>query len=165
MFELATKHWGKESSETSMNYSRIEWIKNQCKNYFYNGGMNKFDEREKYFIKKDNVELDDSLIENKIKTSIDSKINILDVGSCYNPFKAEELFAVTAIDIAPYSEDVIKCDFLNLKVKDKLMFSDKSLIEIPKNYYDAVIFSLFLEYIPCSKQRKSSILYKVNKLT
>ncbi|XP_058804992.1 S-adenosylmethionine sensor upstream of mTORC1 isoform X2 [Phymastichus coffea] len=80
-----------------------------------------------------------------------------DVGSCYNPFRHDDLFSVTAIDIAPYSKDVIKCDFLNLKIDNQTVYSEDRgmLYEMQKESFDAVIFSLFLEYIPCPKQRFS----------
>lgn len=155
MYHLATDHWKKETLETSLTFCRIEWIKKHCKNYFLDGGMEKFNEKEEYLVKKDNIELRNVLIKKQIKTSIDSKLEILDVGSCYNPFKAEDLFSVTAIDIAPYSKDVIKCDFLNLKIENKKLFSGESLVEMPKNSFDAIIFSLLLEYIPCPTQRFS----------
>lgn len=155
MFQLATEYWKKENVETSLSYCRIEWIKKKCKHYFLYGGMKKFDDKEEYLIRKDRVESNQTLEEKKIETLIDSKINILDVGSCYNPFKTEDLFSVTAVDLAPYSEDVVKCDFLNLKVDSARIFSDKSLLELPKNSFDAVIFSLLLEYIPCPEKRFS----------
>jgi 25S rRNA (adenine2142-N1)-methyltransferase len=154
MYQLANEHWIKESKITSITYCRIEWITRQCIDYFFKGGMNKFDNIEEYLFNK-YIQIQNKKLIKNIKTLIQSKVNILDVGSCYNPFKAENKFAVTAIDIAPYSSDVIQCDFLSLKVDKKKFFSqDKTILsELPKNSFDAVIFSLFLEYLPCPKQR------------
>ncbi|XP_014234402.1 probable methyltransferase BMT2 homolog [Trichogramma pretiosum] len=154
MHKLATQHWTQNSTDLSLNYSRIEWIKNQIKNYFLYQGVEKFDNKEISLMKSTLQEQEN--IELRIKTSYNSKLDILDVGSCYNPFENESFFNVTPIDIAPYSEDVIKCDFLNLKVDNQKTFSnDGELIELPKNSFDAVIFSLLLEYIPCPKLRFS----------
>ncbi|XP_011503705.1 PREDICTED: probable methyltransferase BTM2 homolog [Ceratosolen solmsi marchali] len=115
MYELANKYWTYESKNTSVTYCRIEWIKQQCKDYFFNGKMNEFDAREEYLFKKNIQILNKNFNIKNIKTTVSSTISVLDVGSCYNPFKTENKFSVTAIDIVPYSNDVIKCDFLNLK--------------------------------------------------
>lgn len=156
MYQLATQHWGTKSDVTPpLSYCRIEWIKNQCKDYFTKGGMNRFDDKEKHLMHIVNVEEIEKVEIKPVQTTLEEKINVLDVGSCYNPFSNDSLFSVTAIDIAPYSKDVIKCDFLNLKVNDNKRYSEdrETLIEMPKNSFDAVIFSLVLEYIPCPKQR------------
>ncbi|OXU29011.1 hypothetical protein TSAR_005139 [Trichomalopsis sarcophagae] len=156
MYQLATEHWVEKSKTSApLTYCRVEWIKHQCKEYFFNGGMKKFDDKEVHLLNKDTEELNKIDYSTKIKTTIDSKINVLDVGSCYNPFSSEHLFSVTAIDIAPYSKDVTKCDFLNLNVGNAKIFleSEQALIELPKNSFDAVIFSLLLEYIPSPEQR------------
>lgn len=153
MYQLATEHWGQQSKDAApLTYCRIEWIKNQCKHYFFHGEMRKFDDKEKSLLKdieESNINVD------SIETATETKVNILDVGSCYNPFSKEERFNVTAIDIAPYSKDVTRCDFLNLKIESAktLSVDGNVLCELPKNSFNAVIFSLFLEYIPCPEQR------------
>ena len=155
MYQLATEHWGQQSKSTvPLTYCRIEWFKNQCKNYFFHEGMKKFDDKEKYLLSKNINEIDNFQM-NNIETSIEDKINILDVGSCYNPFSTEDQFCVTAIDIAPYSNDVIKCDFLNLQIGTKRTLSENNsaLVEMPINSFDAIVFSLLLEYIPCPEKR------------
>ncbi|XP_058804991.1 S-adenosylmethionine sensor upstream of mTORC1 isoform X1 [Phymastichus coffea] len=157
MYQLATQHWAIKPKEMDpISYCRIEWIKNQCKHYFTERGMKKFDEKEKHLMRNFVQELED-LESVQIKTIIEPKICVLDVGSCYNPFRHDDLFSVTAIDIAPYSKDVIKCDFLNLKIDNQTVYSEDRgmLYEMQKESFDAVIFSLFLEYIPCPKQRFS----------
>lgn len=82
------------------------------------------------------------------------RIRLLDVGSCYNPFSAFAEFEVTAIDIAPAQESVRYCDFLEVPLGSDFGGDTKSSIEsLPRSYFDAVVFSLLLEYMPSSEQR------------
>ncbi|CAH1980062.1 unnamed protein product [Acanthoscelides obtectus] len=107
------------------------------------------------------MEIFDYLEENPNKS-----YKLLDVGSCYNPFKKFQCFDTLAIDIAPAVEDVVKCDFLDLKVDEKLSISNtKCILELPKCSFNIVIFSLYLEYLPTPKQRLDSCLkaYKLLK--
>ena len=91
------------------------------------------------------------------------KIQVLDVGSCFNPFGQFSRFKSTAIDISPADESVMKCDFINVETSNEKEFAEKDEVKsLPKNFYDAVIFSLLLEYLPtprlrykaCEKARK-----------
>lgn len=154
MYQLATEHWSKKSKISEQTtFCRVEWIKNKCKEYFFNEGMKKYDEKEVCLLKKNIQNFND--VKN-IQTCIETKVKILDVGSCYNPFATEKnVFSVTAIDIAPYTDDVLKCDFLNLQIGSEKKYIDKNreLIELPEESFDVVIFSLLLEYIPCPEKR------------
>ena len=51
-------------------------------------------------------------------------------------------------------QTVLKCDFLNVEVGDK---PSHTVIEVRPHlcaeYYDVVVFSLLLSYMPCTKQR------------
>jgi len=89
------------------------------------------------------------------------KLKLLDVGSCYNPFrKFGDCYDITAIDLCPARgcEDVLKCDFLQLKVGDRRVENEESnsLIELKESSFDIVVFSFFLEYLPDRKQRIES---------
>lgn len=46
----------------------------------------------------------------------DRKIRLVDVGSCYNPFKHCTAFDTVALDLCPTDPSVYKCDFLNLEI-------------------------------------------------
>ncbi|XP_014206107.1 probable methyltransferase BMT2 homolog [Copidosoma floridanum] len=157
MYQLATKHWGQKSQSSEKISCRVEWIKSKCKDYFFNGGVDKYDEKEQHLLEKDTPESCRVERVENFEAWVISKITVLDVGSCYNPFATENSFIVTAVDIAPYSSDVLKCDFLNLNVgsERKVTECNNALIELPKNSCDVVIFSLLLEYIPCPDQRFS----------
>merc|ERR1711962_853876 len=48
----------------------------------------------------------------------DGRLLLLDVGSCFNPFKQFKQFSAVPVDISPATEDVIQCDFLNLKFNE-----------------------------------------------
>lgn len=80
-------------------------------------------------------------------------ILLLDVGSCYNPFSTFTDFRVTAIDIAPASNDVYKCDFLHVGLSEKFETTDNEIKALPVNTYHVVVFSLVLEYLPTAEQR------------
>ncbi|XP_076764582.1 S-adenosylmethionine sensor upstream of TORC1 [Xylocopa sonorina] len=173
MQKLATTYWMESDLITeSSTYSRIEWIKFQCKEYFLNGGMQKYDTREQDI----KLKIDTDIIEAAVATScntdehkktqpsecfdddfykLEQKILLLDVGSCYNPFQGLDMFEVTAIDLNGIPHRVSCCDFLNVQIgKEKLFSNDKQeILQLPENCFHVVVFSLFLEYLPCPKQR------------
>ncbi|XP_015593834.1 S-adenosylmethionine sensor upstream of mTORC1 [Cephus cinctus] len=153
MQQLATKYWAKNVADpTKQLQCRIQWIKKQCIEYFFNEGRERYQKREL------DIELKLTAITTKKKDSCSlnmEKLFLLDVGSCYNPFENMDQFHVTAIDLIPYSQNVLQCDFLNLNIRGNRIVNEetKTITELPMNFFDVVIFSLFLEYLPCPKQR------------
>ncbi|KAK2588838.1 hypothetical protein KPH14_001708 [Odynerus spinipes] len=172
MKDLATTHWkGNNTDSLSGTYCRIEWIKSQCKEYFFNGGKEKYSDRE-FGIKAkmgelsiDNTNKSTSLTSeqncytNKVLSNETNekftKVSVLDVGSCYNPFETETTFDVTAIDLVAAPPTVLQCDFLNINIgKEKILSIDKTqILQLPEESFDVVVFSLLLEYMPCPEQR------------
>ncbi|XP_014488271.1 PREDICTED: probable methyltransferase BTM2 homolog [Dinoponera quadriceps] len=167
MRELATKCW----TENYLNpkndtYCRMEWIKTQCKEYFLNGGKEKYDERERNISTKissgesssENFQIfNDShgYVENKLQNIYGRRVSLLDVGSCYNPLGNEDEFNVTAIDLTPATSAVLRCDFLNVMIGEKEIRSQdkREFRQLAVNSFDVVVFSLLLEYLPCPRQR------------
>lgn len=127
-----------------------EWMKNLTLDFFYNStGISK-----KYLRKL-------KTSKNESFKKEDDKITMLDVGSCFNPFKKYYEFDVTAIDLCPADDSVYKCDFLSISVFDSTecspslhidsqfkSSSDGTLAQLPKSYYDTVVMSLVLSYLP-----------------
>ncbi|XP_072748834.1 S-adenosylmethionine sensor upstream of mTORC1 [Anoplolepis gracilipes] len=163
MQKLATTYWADNNSKNG-TYCRMEWIKTQCKEYFLNGGKEKYDKRErdiqaKMALKKSDdenhiFEGDDIYTEDRLINSYERRISILDVGSCYNPLSVDDAFDVTAIDLIPMI-GVFRCDFLNVAIgKEKILSPDaREIHQLPVDSFDVVVFSLLLEYLPCPKQR------------
>lgn len=81
------------------------------------------------------------------------KLQLLDVGSCYNPFSCFDLFDTVALDISPAANSVNKCDFLNVPIGDELIKDGRTIKQLKELSFDVVVFSLLLEYLPNSKQR------------
>lgn len=85
----------------------------------------------------------------------DDKIRLLDVGSCYNPFKQFPEFDSIGIDLCPANESVLQCDFLSLSVepssKGEVLASPLKLL--PAQSFHVCVFSLLLEYLPAHGQR------------
>lgn len=173
MQKLATTYWMENNlNSKNFTYSRIEWIKSQCEEYFLNGGKEKYNVREEDIKLKIDANLertevrincsleqkkDDGMLncsDNNVQKSSD-KISLLDVGSCYNPFGSLDMFEVTAIDLNGISDKVLRCDFLNVQIGEgKLLSKDEDeVLQLPKDSFYVVVFSLFLEYLPCPKQR------------
>ncbi|XP_049859163.1 S-adenosylmethionine sensor upstream of mTORC1 [Schistocerca gregaria] len=165
MHTLATKFW-EQSNDPLVNGSsnRIQWVVTMCMNYFLNGGRVEelIKEVKKQSYCTENTSKSSLICENSIfnvspEKSME-KLKLLDVGSCYNPFSQFSVFQVVPIDLAPATPDVWECDFLNAKISD---YGHNSLTvqqiltqgEIPANFFDVVVFSLFLEYIPCPQER------------
>lgn len=161
MRDLALKHWEQNDlkSKTKAELrSRILWSINYCTEYFLKDEtITAIREREKRIL----IELGSEAKEQEIKVGTErkrdgDKIDLLDVGSCYNPFNKFVNFRVTAIDIAPAVADVFECDFLNVNVESTLTRStdnNNKILGLPRNEFDVVIFSLLLEYMPASDQR------------
>lgn len=160
MQTLATNHWVKSDQQCDVSSeSRIEWVFSHSKEYFDKGKQKEI-RKEIDMAAKHEIVIADSTLKGVTDRVKDSKLELLDVGSCYNPFKKFDLFNVTSIDLCPASEDVIRCDFLNSEVIDDNL-SGGILV---KGHYDIVVFSLFLEYLPSSEQRYLSCVKAYNLL-
>lgn len=147
MKQLATKHWeASYKNEESKTFSRIAWVYDSCKDYF---DVKLFVQRRKEEEIANKLNLHTSV---QICGSVD-KIQLLDVGSCYNPFCTFTDFNVTAIDIAPASNDVYTCDFLQVNIGNKMQVTDTTIKVLPKNTFHVIVFSLVLEYLPTAEQR------------
>lgn len=149
MKKLATSYWAPANGTRKGVRCRIEWIANQCKNYFFEGGREHFEEREAIIKSKSS---DAPPLK---RANSNPKVELLDVGSCYNPFRDLDAFEVTAIDLAPSVDTVLQCDFLGVPVAGQRQLSpdDARLVQLAASCYDVVVFSLFLEYLPCPAQR------------
>ena len=144
MQSVATKYW--EDNMQHNDNNRILWTVNYCINYWHNGDQNILNtqrERELRILKTMQEDVPTMFLEPP------DQIKLLDVGSCYNPFSKFKQFDVTAIDIAPAAQsNVIECDFLACNVDN----SDEELFQ--SGSFDTIVFSLLLEYMPTSAQRK-----------
>ncbi|CAG9770327.1 unnamed protein product [Ceutorhynchus assimilis] len=155
MQQLAVHHWEKNALLNDKAVSRVLWIHGACEEYFCN--FNKHREKEERIMK--------TCFENQKLIHIDpqeyltaSKLKLLDVGSCYNPFKKFEIYDVTAVDIAPANNEVLKYDFLNQTPLDVT-------VKLQQTPFDIIVFSLLLEYLPDPDQRLTCCLnaYKLLK--
>lgn len=151
MRDLATLYWDKNSKANSKAQSRVGWIHKVCVSYFMNGELVRQRERERKIAAKIGVAL------NLLQYSMFdiTKLRLLDVGSCYNPFKCFSNFVVVPIDIAPANDDVFLCDFLKVRICDKCERNTcrNEISALQRNSFDIVVFSLVLEYFPCPAQR------------
>ena len=137
MKELATEFWVNEDN------SRVFWIYNQIENYFFKGGRKHEHSRDYKFAKRKGVLLD-SCDESDLSVDESDRLTVLDVGSCYNPFKQFETLDVLAIDIAPAQNDVFKCDFLKVNISEQTDKTDSSVNSLGKESYQVIIFCLLL---------------------
>ena len=108
MHSLAVGPWMKHGG------GRIQWCLEACKEYFQDGGVLekvlRKDLRRKEF--GNPTQLEDLLLPSNeedcrtiVRSFTERQLELLDVGSCYNPFSEfRELFNVTAIDLAPAVE-------------------------------------------------------------
>ena len=152
MHKLATNHWESNLRLTSASCRNI-WTCKVCDDYFKQGNILHFRQRDLNIAEKLFISLDSQKTINK--TSGD-RIELLDVGSCYNPFGTLSEFSVLPIDIAPATEKVKECDFLNVSISEhNLIIEDESVKNIQTESFDVVLFSLLLEYIPTPEQRLS----------
>ncbi|XP_048739838.2 S-adenosylmethionine sensor upstream of mTORC1-like isoform X1 [Ostrea edulis] len=171
MQKLATVHWGDQQSE------RIQWCRNTVVEYFSGGGQKKCIEKDCKRLQRQTtvaefppdrsdilkaqsttcrLDISEHL---HIAPSVPEKPLVLDVGSCYNPFKEVSEFEVIGIDLYPATEDVYQCDFLTLEIHDdekntEVIHSLSSPItRLPSCGFNVIIFCLLLEYFPSRHQR------------
>ena len=184
MQKLADKHWAPNIDTDIEKCSRIKWIKNHINKYL-DSDQYKFCERlekRQYYEKfqTTNGFSKRLKIDRTNKTESKSVVSqILDVGSCHNPFSKEFMdqnVNVTAIDLCPWSESVYKCDFLRVPIvemdKTYEVCSNRlnhSVTSLKHNGFDVVVFCLLLEYFPSPRLRyqaceKASQLLKNNGL-
>eukprot|EP00045_Choanoeca_perplexa_P003836 m.33764 g.33764 ORF g.33764 m.33764 type:complete len:332 (+) comp12257_c0_seq5:3-998(+) len=80
-------------------------------------------------------------------------LSVLDVGSCFNPFKDVEGWAVTAVDLTPASDDVLQMDFLQaFSPSDDGGWQALNPAVQPASF-NVVIFNLVLSYLPTPELR------------
>ena len=99
--------------------------------------------------------------ENEKEKSRRPRAHLLDVGSCWDYFRAfEDSYEVVALDLAPRTPNVFRCDFLELAVGDEgsAMTIEKTaetvcLSSYPANRASVVVMSLVLSYLPDPSMR------------
>ena len=91
------------------------------------------------------------------------KPRLLDVGSCYNPFKSSkhaDMFDVTGIDLCPAVDSVFTCDFLTIRVGSQSsepeydQANPNVLLALPANSFEVITMSLVLNYLPSPAHRE-----------
>lgn len=149
---LAEKYWS-----TNNNECRIQWMVRVILCYFQEG-IHKESDKE---IKKLKL-FSERKLGNVIPTTeidhFESPYKLLDVGSCYDPFGKVRFFDTYPIDLCPAKPEVKKCNFLEVDIKDLNQeiaadWFQSNVDRLPSNFFDIVVFSLFLEYLPSPKQR------------
>lgn len=147
MHKLASQFWD-ANNKNEPSSCRISWIANNVLKYFHEDYLHEMN-KEKSLALRFNVNWS---AHNLIQVP-DNPYYLLDVGSCYNPFKKYSCFDVLPIDLAPAVENVVKCDFLSVPLETKLNISKNICLKLPLSSFDIVVFSLFLEYFPLPQQR------------
>ncbi|KAL5286459.1 C7orf60 family protein [Megaselia abdita] len=141
--------WEENSTNESHSViSRVQWISNYINSYFFTEELYK----ERRLKEERTLEINNLP---KVSTFMEqmSKVKLLDVGSCFNPFSEFANFDVTAFDLCPANEKVLKGDFLKIKILKEAEDHEKEVLELKKESFHAVVFSLLLEYMPSSDQR------------
>ncbi|XP_050424073.1 S-adenosylmethionine sensor upstream of mTORC1 [Adelges cooleyi] len=146
MHQLASQFWDANNKQ-EITSCRISWIAQNALKYFEDDFLHE-NEREELLAKRFKVNIVDDLC-----TKPDNPYYLLDVGSCYNPFKSYSFFKVLPIDIAPAFESVVKCDFLSVNIGAELSVTKNVCYTLPFSSFDVVVFSFLLEYFPTPWQR------------
>ena len=91
---------------------------------------------------------------------------LLDMGSCANFFSRYDFLNVTALDLAPAEDSVLRCDCLALDVgsaTSAALYRGKELISLPAKSFQVVILSLLLSYIP-DPMNRGRVICKARQL-
>lgn len=160
MHSLATGPWRHNHDEES----RITWCRDSIREFFSDDALLRLLQKDIRRLEYGNP----TILDNKylpksqeelreVITSFRGRpLDLLDVGSCYNPFKIYTEFTVTAVDIAPATKDVQYCDFLSINISPADVVSPShecSASTFSASSFDIVIFSLFLSYLPSPELR------------
>ncbi|UYV81830.1 C7orf60 [Cordylochernes scorpioides] len=89
--------------------------------------------------------------------SSEDKVRLLDVGSCYNPFRSFPDLDTLAIDLSPAAQDVHQCDFLSVNLREEGEVGrgeNGEIVALPTAHFHAVTLCLVLEYLPAPSQRR-----------
>lgn len=139
MRQLAEQHW----AEKAHGQTRITWCYETIRDYFFGNGLRRKCERDKR--KNQSTDICECCCQKRYENEI-QKPRVLDVGSCYNAFSVYKDLDTIAIDIAPADESVHRFDIL--RAPQPPLISSHS--------FDALIFSLVLDYLPTCRQRLSA---------
>ncbi|XP_023342826.1 probable methyltransferase BMT2 homolog isoform X2 [Eurytemora carolleeae] len=142
---LATHHWAKEVDPATC---RINWTYSKIQQYFHGGGL-----VQQLYKDKRRAERNSASTECEVDPPIPLRVQMLDVGSCYNPFYKYSDVDVTAVDIAPARDEVLICDFINVPIKSEREFDGRKLISLGAESFHVILFCLLLEYIPSQLAR------------
>ncbi|XP_046972328.1 S-adenosylmethionine sensor upstream of mTORC1 [Vanessa cardui] len=147
MQKLATTHWEENSSDKlNSASSRIKWCADFSYDYFVNKSFEKCSQKEVEIGENNDIRINE-------KEQFSEPYKLLDVGSCYNPFKIYDFFDVLAIDLCPANEYVMECDFLQVSIGTDTNIVENKVKQLQENNFDIVTFCFLLEYIPTSEMR------------
>ncbi|CAF1434922.1 unnamed protein product [Rotaria magnacalcarata] len=150
MRQLAQHHW----AEKAHGQTRLTWCYKTIKDYFFGNEISGL-ERKCARDKRKQI-LTDICADCQIRIQQRmTKPRVLDVGSCYNAFSIHDDLETIAIDIAPADESVHRIDFLRVPQPPFIC----------AHSFDAIIFSLVLDYLPTCHQRLSACLIAHELLT
>nr|SVE88962.1 EOG090X0FUY [Daphnia sinensis]SVE89585.1 EOG090X0FUY [Daphnia sinensis]SVE90210.1 EOG090X0FUY [Daphnia sinensis]SVE90839.1 EOG090X0FUY [Daphnia sinensis]SVE92088.1 EOG090X0FUY [Daphnia sinensis] len=140
MHKLATEHW-EQLRVSNPATSRINWTWSFLQYYFFTGGL-------ELHRQKSNSDAEWPKLILK-----ESKVTVLDVGSCYNPFGEYEELDVLSIDLCPAIESVYQCDFLKVPLGKTTVIDGQNVLSLATNQFHCIVFSFLLEYFPSPSQR------------
>ncbi|ALC40807.1 CG3570 [Drosophila busckii] len=135
--------------------SRIKWTVDYITKYFYTEGIYLQKRHREQRLLESYEEL--KAVDCNYMIEPRDTLRVLDVGSCFNPFGNTPHLDVTAIDLCPAPEsNVLQADFLYVELDATLTqpeIKDRVVSRLPAGFYECVIFSLLLEYMPSAEQR------------
>ncbi|KAG0410262.1 hypothetical protein HPB47_012623, partial [Ixodes persulcatus] len=142
--------------KTSLNAS-VTSTGRVCVSYFYEGGLKRALRSLPSFDQNAESAMEHAL--KLLQLPPGGKVRLLDVGSCYDPFRCYEDIEAVAVDLTPASEGVLECDFLKLRVTDPSggrwspYVLTNPLVELPAASFQVVVLCMVLEYLPSCLQR------------
>lgn len=147
MQKLANTYWTSDSSDNGSTTSRIKWATDLCYKYFIDKLYLVHRKKEVEIAKKTNLEHKNE------EEHFVQPYKLIDVGSCFNPFKVHIFLDVLAIDLCPANETVLQCDFLKVQIGQDTVINDQKVTHLQQDSFEIVTFCFLLEYIPSSDLR------------
>ena len=156
---MGHKNWVKEGHRWTESRAEEYYFGNLAKNTWVNSLKESYCRRADGSFDRDSLQrLKDSYRAPSVRD--DGKLNLLDVGSCFNPHAdgdKKELFRVVAVDLMPQDETVLACDFIGVELGDDFVMDGRVVKQLPREFFHVVTMSLVLCYLPTAYEREAMV--------
>ena len=155
--ELAEVHWPRarelRRQETGITVSRRQVTRETSERYFTKE-IQEWIEVDRKNAKRLGIDVALNPDDYKPWSVEDRRLKLLDIGSCFDPYRPFEEFDVTALDLQPAAPDVHEADFFEVPILDEVPPAEIGKpLQLQRSSFDVIVSSFVVSYLPSSKMR------------